>query len=149
THGFGLFYLSDQVALGVAIAHLGQIEEAIRILEPAFAGLATIGCKYLVCFGLGELASFYAVADRLDVARTTIDAAIHQAINIGDRAYLSFLHRIRADILAKAPKPDWDQVERELSHAISVAQSQGAATLEEEARARWNEILPNRAMANG
>jgi class 3 adenylate cyclase/tetratricopeptide (TPR) repeat protein len=149
THGFGLFYITDQLALGIAIAHLGQIEEAIRILESAFAGLAAIGSKYLVCFCLGELASCYAVADRLELARTTIDAAIHQAMTVGDRAYLSFLHRIRADIMAKAPKPDWDQVERELRQAILVARAQGAVTLEAEAWALWNKIFPNHAIANG
>jgi len=89
------------------------------------------------------------VADHLELARTTIDAAIDHAVNVGDRIYLSFLHRIRADIMAKAPKPDWDQVEQELRQAILVAQSQGAATLEAEARMRWNEIFPHRAIASG
>jgi class 3 adenylate cyclase/tetratricopeptide (TPR) repeat protein len=150
THGFGYYYLCDQLALGIAIAHLGQIEQAIRILEPAFAGLAAIGGKYgWVCFALGELASCYAVAGCLERARTTIDATIHEAINVGERVYLSFLHRVRADIMAKTPKPDWDEVERELCRAISVAQSLGAATFVAEARARWNEIFTSRAIAGG
>ena len=150
THGFAYYCLCDQVALGIAIAHLGQIEQAIRILEPAFAGLVAMGGKYgWVCFGLGELASCYAVTDRLELARTTIDAAIHEAINVGERVYLSFLHRIRADIMAKTPNPDWEVVERELCRAISVAQSLGAATFVADAQARWNEIFTRRAIANG
>jgi class 3 adenylate cyclase/tetratricopeptide (TPR) repeat protein len=149
THGFGHWHDLSQLGLGAAIAHLGPVEEAIRILESSLAKLDLTGCKYHVCFGVGELASCYATADRLELARTTIDTAIHKAANIGDRVHLCRLHRIRADIMAKAPKPAWDQVEQELRQAISIAQSQGAATLEAEVRAQWNEIFPNRAIANG
>jgi tetratricopeptide (TPR) repeat protein len=149
THGFGHWYDLSQLGLGAAIAHLGQIGEAIRILESSLARLDLIGCKYHVCFGIGELASCYATTDRLELARTTIDTAIHQAANIGDRVHLCRLHRIRADIMAKGPKPARDQVEQELRQAISIAQSQGAAVLEAEARAQWDEIFPNHAIANG
>jgi tetratricopeptide (TPR) repeat protein len=149
THGFGVWHLWAQVALGSAITHLGQIEEAIRTLEFSLSRFDTTGCKYGVCYGVGELASCYAAAGRLELACTTIDAAIREATNIGDRINLSRLHRIRAEIMAKVPKPDWLEVEQELHHAMSIAQSQGAVTFEAQARARWNEIFPNRAIASG
>jgi class 3 adenylate cyclase/tetratricopeptide (TPR) repeat protein len=146
THGFGLWYLCGQLELGCAIAHLGQIEEAIEILEPGLARWAAIGCKFNSCFNMGELAHCYAAAGRLELARSTIDAAIHKPDNPGDLAYLSFLHLIRADIMAKSPDPDCDQVERELRLAVSIARSQGAAMMEAEALVRLNEILAKQSL---
>lgn len=139
-HGFSLWYLCNYMELGCAFAHLGQLEEAIGILEPGLTRYAAIGCKYNALFLTGELAACYATAGRLELALRTIDAAIHPPDNHGDLAYLSFLHRIRADIMTKAPKPDWEEVERELRQALSIARAQGAATLEAEALVRLNEI---------
>jgi class 3 adenylate cyclase/tetratricopeptide (TPR) repeat protein len=149
THGFGLWHLVAQVGLGSATAHLGQFEEAIKIFEASLPRWDLTGCKNNVCLGIGELAFCYAAADRLELARITIDDAVSRATNTGERRHLSRLHRIRANIMAKAPKPDWEQVERELRQSISIAQSQDAATLEAEARAQWNEIFLDRAIASG
>jgi predicted ATPase/class 3 adenylate cyclase len=142
-HGFGLWYLCAQLELGCALTHLGQIEEAISILEPGVARWAEIGCKFNSCFNMGELAVCYAAAGHLELARRTIDIAIERPGNDGDLAYLSRLYRIRADILAKAPAPDWGQIERDLRQAISIARSQGAAMLESEALVQLKEILPS------
>jgi hypothetical protein len=43
--------------------------------------------------------------------------------------------------MAKAPAPDLALVEADLRQAISIAKSQGAATLEAEATARLHDVL--------
>ena len=72
---------------------------------------------------MGELAVCYAAVGRLEQSRSTIDGAIQRSDNQGDLAYLSVLHRIRADILAKASDVDYKEVARELRLAISIARS--------------------------
>jgi class 3 adenylate cyclase/predicted ATPase len=133
THGFRLFFLCGQLIRALVTASRDNVAEAITILELTLAEFSAMGVRYLICFYVGQLADFYASIGRMELARTTIDAAICQAIDNDDLTFLSTLHRIRAGIIAKDPEPDRGLVERELHQAISVARSQGAATLEAEA----------------
>lgn len=141
THGFGVWLLAGRWHLACAIGHLGQIEEAIALMEPAVAGWSQAGVRYLATLWISPLAEFQAAAGRLEQARTSIDAAITEALSCGDLSYLSGLHRIRADIMAHAPAADFALVAAELRQAISIAKSQGAATLEAEAAARLHDVL--------
>jgi tetratricopeptide (TPR) repeat protein len=141
THGFRVWLLAGRWHLACAIGHLGQIEEAIALMEPAVASWSEAGVRYLATLFISPLAVFQAAAGRLEQARTSIDSAIKEALSCGDLSYLSGLHRIRADIMAKAPAPDLALVEADLRQAISIAKSQGAATLEAEATARLHDVL--------
>jgi class 3 adenylate cyclase/tetratricopeptide (TPR) repeat protein len=141
THGFRLFILCGQLIRSLVMASRGNVADAITILEPTLAAFSAMGVRYLICFYVGQLADFYASVGRMDLARTTIDAAIRQAVDNDDLTFLSDLYRIRAEILARDPEPDWVMVERELYQAISIARSQRAEMLEREASARLS-IIP-------
>lgn len=140
THGFRLFFLCGQLIRALVFADRGEVAEAIALLERTLTEFSAMGVKYLICYYLGQLAKCYALVGRMELARNTIDTAINQAIDNDDLTFLSILHRIRAEIRARDPEPDWVLVERELHHAISVARSQGAKTLEAEALERLNTL---------
>ncbi len=142
THGFGLFILCGRLIRALVMASRGNVAEAITLIELNLAACGAMGVRYLICYYVGQLADLYASVGRMELARTTIDTAISQAIDNDDLTFLSTLHRIRAEILAKDPEPDWQRVERELHQAISVARSHGAGTLEAEASALLS-IIPS------
>jgi class 3 adenylate cyclase/tetratricopeptide (TPR) repeat protein len=148
THGFGAWLLCARLNLACAVGHLGQIDEAIEVLEPTLASYSQVGGRFLATDFIGQLAVFQGAANRLEQARTTIDAAISQAISCDDLFYLSRLHRIRADIMTKTKVPNFALVEAELRQAVSIARSQGAVTFEAEAVARLNEVIEHRALTS-
>jgi class 3 adenylate cyclase/predicted ATPase len=148
THGFRLFILCGQLIRALVTASRGNLAEAITMLEVTLTEFSAMGVRYLICYYAGQLAGFYASVGRMELACTTIDAAISQAIDNDDLTFLSTLHRIRAEIIAKNPNPEWSLVERELNQAILVARSQGAATLEAEASARLS-IIPRQIASTG
>jgi class 3 adenylate cyclase/tetratricopeptide (TPR) repeat protein len=145
THGFGLWRLSAQFEIGNAHAGMGRPDQAIAILEPTLAQWAAIGCRCYVCTRMGTLAVCYADCGRMDEALSMVDKALRQAVELEDTVDLSGLHRIRANILARSPSPDYAEIERELREAIVIAQKQGAGTHEARARSRLLELFPHLA----
>ena len=103
--------------------------------------------KRQVCTRVGTLALCYAECGDAGQALSLVERALRQAVELEDTADLSRLHRIRADILAKSPSPDYGEIERELREAIAIAQNQGCGAHEARAQARLLELFPHLAAA--
>jgi len=139
-HGFGVWLQAARLNYAVAIGHLGEVDRAIRILQTTLAEWRRIGCRYLATYSVGQLALFYAAAGRLEEALSTADSAVAQAFATDDLFYLSALHRIRADILAKLPDSAYGRVAAELRRAVLIARVQGAVTFETGATERLEQL---------
>lgn len=139
-HGFGVWLYCARLNLGNAIGCLGDPAAAIEMLEPTLAAWSRAGCRFMTSIHIGNLAKHLAAVGRFEEALSTINAAIVQAQECGDLAFLSVLHRMRAEILAGAARPDLSAVEAELRRALSVARAQGVETFGAEARARLRDL---------
>ena len=135
-HGFGVWLQAARLNYAIAIGHLGEVDRAIGMLETTLAEWRRIGCRYLATYSVGQLARFYAASGRLEEALSTTDSAVAQAFTTDDLFYLSALHRIRADILARLPGSSPELEAAELRQARSIARAQGAATFEADVVAR-------------
>jgi tetratricopeptide (TPR) repeat protein len=143
-HGFIDEGLNARLNLAMAIGWQGRPAEAVAMIEPALEAQRANGHRLMVAFFIGQLATFHAALGRLERALSTIDAAIGQAVSCDDLYYLSGLHRTRAEILLKFPDADVDLVAADLRRAVAIAQSQGAAALEAQARSRLKRLLGRR-----
>jgi class 3 adenylate cyclase/tetratricopeptide (TPR) repeat protein len=135
-HGFGVWLHCARLNLGNAIGCLENPAVAIEMLGPTLAAWSRAGCRFMTSIYIGNLAKHLAAVGRFEEALSTIDAAIVQAQECGDLSFLSPLHRMRAEILAGAARPDLAAVETALRQALSIARAQGAQTFAIEAQAR-------------
>jgi class 3 adenylate cyclase/tetratricopeptide (TPR) repeat protein len=141
-HGFGVWLHCARLNLGSALGYLGDPDAGVKLLESTLAAWRRAGCRFMTSIYIGNFARHLAAVGRRDEAQATINAAIAQARECGDLAFLSPLHRLRAEILASGPNPDRGVAEAELLEAAAVARSQGAAVFEAAARRKFHEIAP-------
>jgi predicted ATPase len=144
-HGFGVWLHCARLNLGNAIGHLGDPNAAIEMLEPTLAAWSRAGCRFMTSIHIGNLATHLAAVGRFQEALSTIGTAIAQASQCGDISFLSPLHRMRAEILASTPQPDYSAVEAELHQAVSIASAQGAESFEADARESLRHLTRSRA----
>jgi class 3 adenylate cyclase/tetratricopeptide (TPR) repeat protein len=137
THGFGVWLHCARLNLGSALGYLGEPGAGVEILEATLAAWRRVGCRFMTSIYIGNFAMHLAALGRRQEAQATIAGAIAQAVECGDLAFLSPLHRMRGEILASGPHPNRTAVEAALGVAATVARTQGAVTFE---AAAWQKL---------
>jgi len=125
-HGYPLYELVTASLRSHALGQMGQAEQVLTQARSAVPAFASLGMMHFSCFYLGEVAALQEKVGDVPNALQTIDEAIAAAHRYGDRYFLSPLHRLRAEILARDPRAAPAQAAAALEQAVSIAETQGA-----------------------
>jgi predicted ATPase len=113
----------------------GDHDQGIARLREGLAQMGAIGAVIFRPHLLGLLARAYAEAGQVESGLDALAEAIAQVEMSAERWCASELYRLRAELLRRQPGEQEAEVQSCLRHALSVAQAQGAAWLEQRVRA--------------
>jgi class 3 adenylate cyclase/predicted ATPase len=124
--GFPFWAASGAIFQGWSVAEQGwPAEGAARIEEGIAAYRASGAATSLPCL-LALLADARRVSGQLEEAIALLREALDRSEASGERWFEAELHRIKGDVLLRAPEVDPAEAETCLRKAIEVAQRQGA-----------------------
>ena len=126
--------------LGWCAAEAGDPARGVVLLTESIAALQTAYSRHFLSYQLGLLAGVQMKLGHHAEAMVAVENAIAFAEAGGERYYAAELHRLRGELLARAPYGDRRKAEASFRAAIKIAKQQGAALLENRASAsmrRW------------
>ncbi len=112
-----------------ALALEQPTEEHIEHLRGSIAAFKASGARLRLPYYLALHAQVYAKAGRIEEGLARIDEAVEESRTHNERWWDAELHRVRGELLLMHGADEHD-VEAELVHAIKIAQSQHAKSLE-------------------
>jgi len=126
---FQFRHTTGMVFRGWCLAHMGDAEEGIALIQEALADMAQAGQNYARTFYIGLLVDS-ALANGLDQeALHTLDKAFELVESTGERWWEAELHRLRGQGLAKVVGQT-PEAETCYQTALRIAREQGAKSLE-------------------
>jgi predicted ATPase len=127
--------------LGWCAAEAGDPDRGVALLNEAVAALQATQSRYFMSYLLGLLAEAHMKAAHPADAMKAVEEGIALAETSGERFYSAELHRLRGELLARAPHGWKRKAEASFRAAIKVAKQQGATALERKANEslrRWS-----------
>lgn len=128
--GFEPLAVVNQSMRGWAIACSGDPTTGFELIESGLARNQAMGMRLMQSMHLYLVADAQRRADRLDVALFTIDQALAEVEETGERFYEAELHRLRGELLAQLRPRQLVEAEASLLRAAEVARALGASSLE-------------------
>ena len=125
-HGMALQEIWAEMSSSWARGRLHDPKGGAARLQRALGALAEIGGAVDTAFFLGLLAQLEAEAFGIESASARVDEAFALSNQVESRSYLSFLHRLRGDVLLKRDPDDTSSAEDAFREAIAVAKEQSA-----------------------
>jgi predicted ATPase len=104
----------------------GAVDEGIEEMRRGLTAKRAGGAEIKVPYYLGLLATVCLRARRRAEALSLLAEGLHRVDRTGERWFEAELHRIKGDVLRRAPEVDPAEAETCLRKAIAVAQGQGA-----------------------
>jgi class 3 adenylate cyclase/predicted ATPase len=114
----------------ISRAHLGELEEAVVILEPAIEQWRALGAEAFVPCLRTHLAEIRLALGQVDAALHDVDQALAQAERTGERWFSAESHRVRAAVMCRISPRHLDDAWKELIVARRLAAEQGAHMFE-------------------
>ena len=125
-HGFVNIMQTARAYMAMALAELGDVEQAHEIIVPAVAGWRRMGCNSL----LGIFTEYHARIEmkrgRFREALELADAAIELDLKHHDLLSLPAAYDARACIHCQKPTPDYKAAEADLNRGLEVARKNRA-----------------------
>jgi DNA-binding winged helix-turn-helix (wHTH) protein/predicted ATPase len=124
---------------GWCAAENGESDRGIAWLSEAIAQLRATQSHHFLSYLLGLLADAHLKAGHCSLAMQAVEDGL--APKDGERYYTAELHRLRGELLARRSPGDAAEAQASFCVAVELAKQQGAAALEQKARAtvrRWS-----------
>jgi predicted ATPase len=140
-HGFTYVTSVGVIARGWAWAQQdGRLQEGIDEMQRGLALFNQTGAGIVVPFFQALLAQALGRAGRRSEALALLDASQALTEQGGERWHEAELHRIRGEVLASGPQPDWTGAEASIRQALKVATAQGARNWARRAQADLDQL---------
>jgi tetratricopeptide (TPR) repeat protein len=145
-HKMPSFIAWGTMYIGAALILQGKPEEGLPQMTKGIGEYLASGTHSSLGQYLCHMAEGYLQMGDLEQAMATIENAFGAAPE--ERMHFPELHRVRADILAKNPKCNLNEVENEYREAISVSQQFGSIMQELRAVTRLGRLLQSRGRSD-
>ncbi|MFN8470244.1 MAG: AAA family ATPase [Caldilineaceae bacterium] len=127
--GFPYYIAWATVMRGWAATEQEQVEAGIAQMEQGLSSMRAMESGLRECHYLALLAAAHAKIGRIELGLRCLDEAVAIVEEREERFTEAELYRLRGDLLLLHGQPD-DQIEANYQHAIAIARSQQAKSLE-------------------
>jgi predicted ATPase len=124
--GFGLWLDFGRVALGCALAEVGQFNRAIVEMEAGIGGIRSRAGASRLHYYLAQLAKSYAGTGQTEKALTTLNDALAQIKRTGEKVDQAEMLRLKGEVLLMRGSYETAAAERCFREALEVARAQEA-----------------------
>jgi DNA-binding winged helix-turn-helix (wHTH) protein/predicted ATPase len=130
-------------SMGVAgwcASEKGDLDRGLALTTQAVAMMQAIQSRHFLAYLLGLQADAHLKAGHHAEAMNAVQGGLAVAEATGERFYSAELHRLRGELLARAPQAEMREARASFRAAIKIAKRQGARTLERKANEslrRW------------